>query len=97
VAAGSLGRTASPTRLSFGSSTQMLAARLGDTGRASVLATARVPATLVQVGLAAGLGAEVDEAIDELRDVAHGLHPQILAQAGVGPALRPSHCDQAGT
>jgi signal transduction histidine kinase len=34
------------------------------------------------------LGTEVDEAIDELRDVAHGLHPEVLAQAGVGPALQ---------
>ena len=34
------------------------------------------------------LGSEVDEAIDELREVAHGLHPEILAQAGVGPALK---------
>jgi signal transduction histidine kinase len=34
------------------------------------------------------LGTEVDEAIDELREVAHGLHPEVLAQAGVGPALQ---------
>jgi signal transduction histidine kinase len=34
------------------------------------------------------LGTEVDEAIDELRDVAHGLHPEVLGQAGVGPALK---------
>jgi signal transduction histidine kinase len=34
------------------------------------------------------LGSEVDEAIDELREVAHGLHPQVLVQSGVGPALR---------
>jgi len=34
------------------------------------------------------LGAEVEEAIDELHEVARGLHPQILAQAGVGSALR---------
>jgi signal transduction histidine kinase len=33
------------------------------------------------------LGTEVDEAIDELRAVAHGIYPQILAQAGVGAAL----------
>jgi signal transduction histidine kinase len=33
------------------------------------------------------LGTEVDEAIDELREVAHGLHPEVLAQAGVGAAL----------
>jgi signal transduction histidine kinase len=34
------------------------------------------------------LGAEVEEAIDELREVARGVHPQILGQAGVGSALR---------
>ena len=34
------------------------------------------------------LGTEVDEAIDELRDVAHGLHPEVLVEAGVGPALK---------
>jgi signal transduction histidine kinase len=34
------------------------------------------------------LGAEVDETIDELRDMAHGLYPLVLAQAGVGTALR---------
>ena len=33
------------------------------------------------------LGLEVDEAIDELRDLAHGLYPPLLAQAGVGAAL----------
>jgi signal transduction histidine kinase len=33
------------------------------------------------------LGSEVDEAIDELREVAHGLHPEVLVKAGVGPAL----------
>jgi signal transduction histidine kinase len=34
------------------------------------------------------LGQEVDETISELREVAHGLYPQILARAGVGPALK---------
>jgi signal transduction histidine kinase len=33
------------------------------------------------------LGAEVDEAIDELRTVAHGVYPQVLADLGVGAAL----------
>jgi signal transduction histidine kinase len=33
------------------------------------------------------LGIEVDEAIHELRELAHGVYPQLLAQAGVGPAL----------
>jgi signal transduction histidine kinase len=33
------------------------------------------------------LGAEVDEAIHELRELAHGVYPQLLAQAGVASAL----------
>ena len=33
------------------------------------------------------LGVEVDEAIHELRNLAHGVYPQLLAQAGVGSAL----------
>jgi signal transduction histidine kinase len=33
------------------------------------------------------LGAEVDEAIDELRSVAHGVYPQILGDLGIGAAL----------
>jgi signal transduction histidine kinase len=33
------------------------------------------------------LGAEVDDAIDELRTVAHGIYPQVLAERGVGAAL----------
>ena len=33
------------------------------------------------------LGLEVDEAIQELRDLAHGLYPPLLAQSGVGTAL----------
>jgi signal transduction histidine kinase len=34
------------------------------------------------------LGLELDEAVEELREVAHGLYPPILARAGVGPALK---------
>jgi signal transduction histidine kinase len=34
-----------------------------------------------------GLGLEVDEAIKELRDLAHGLYPPLLAQSGLGTAL----------
>jgi signal transduction histidine kinase len=33
------------------------------------------------------LGGEVERAIDELRDVARGLYPQLLGQLGPGPAL----------
>jgi signal transduction histidine kinase len=43
-----------------------------------------------------GLGREVDEAIDELREVAHGLYPQVLAQGGVGPALKAVAARSAG-
>jgi signal transduction histidine kinase len=34
-----------------------------------------------------GLGVEVERAIDELRDLARGVYPQLLDQAGVGTAL----------
>ena len=34
------------------------------------------------------LGHEVDEAIDELRDVAHGVYPPVLAERGLGDALQ---------
>jgi signal transduction histidine kinase len=34
------------------------------------------------------LGAEVDDAIEELRTVAHGIYPAVLADRGVGPALK---------
>jgi signal transduction histidine kinase len=33
------------------------------------------------------LGGEVEQAIDELRDIARGLYPQLLGQLGVGAAL----------
>lgn len=33
------------------------------------------------------LGVEVDDAIDELRAVAHGIYPPILADEGIGAAL----------
>jgi signal transduction histidine kinase len=33
------------------------------------------------------LGTEVEHAIDDLRTVAHGIYPQVLAEAGVGAAL----------
>ena len=36
------------------------------------------------------LGLEVDEAIQELRDVATGSYPPVLAQRGLGTALRRS-------
>jgi signal transduction histidine kinase len=41
------------------------------------------------------LGAEVDLAIDELRAVARGVYPQVLAHGGVGPALAAVARDSA--
>jgi PAS domain S-box-containing protein len=32
--------------------------------------------------------AELEESLEELRDIARGLHPPILAEAGLGPALK---------
>jgi PAS domain S-box-containing protein len=37
--------------------------------------------------LLAGAGDELDEALKELRELAHGLHPALLAERGLGPAL----------
>lgn len=37
--------------------------------------------------LARQASAEVGEAIDQLRELAHGIHPAILTEAGLGPAL----------
>jgi signal transduction histidine kinase len=50
---------------------------------------ATVPAELVQ--LAAELDqvvAELDGALEELREFAHGIHPAILTEGGLGAALR---------
>ena len=33
------------------------------------------------------IGADLEEAIDELREVARGIHPQVLTDFGLGPAL----------
>ena len=38
--------------------------------------------------LAAGLAEGLKEASDELREVSRGIHPTILTEAGLGPALR---------
>ena len=43
------------------------------------------PETLVELDAAAG---EARAAIDELRDLAQGLHPAVLAEAGLGRALQ---------
>jgi PAS domain S-box-containing protein len=37
--------------------------------------------------LLAGAGDELSEALKELRELAHGLHPALLAERGLGPAL----------
>jgi signal transduction histidine kinase len=37
--------------------------------------------------LLAGAGDELSEAMAELRELAHGLHPALLAERGLGPAL----------
>src|SRR4051794_38145844 len=34
-----------------------------------------------------GFGEQVEEAIDELREIAHGVYPHLLASDGLGPAL----------
>jgi signal transduction histidine kinase len=48
--------------------------------------TRRPPAE--QPGLAADLSEGLKEASDELREVSRGIHPTILTEAGLGPALR---------
>ncbi|WP_328523038.1 sensor histidine kinase [Kribbella sp. NBC_00359] len=53
------------------------------------LAQAAVPGYLPQ--LRAGIGqaaADLTEVVDELREIARGIHPAILAEGGLGPALR---------
>jgi signal transduction histidine kinase len=35
-----------------------------------------------------GVGAELDEVLDELRELSRGIHPAILSEGGLGPALR---------
>jgi signal transduction histidine kinase len=36
----------------------------------------------------AGIGAELDEVLGELRELSRGIHPAILSEGGLGPALR---------
>jgi signal transduction histidine kinase len=61
----------------------------------------RLVAVRIQLGLAgnlakddaqlrqmlADIGVSLDEAMDELREVAHGIHPQVLTDHGLGAAL----------
>jgi signal transduction histidine kinase len=53
------------------------------------LACARAEADgdLELVGLLAAAGEEAQTALSELRELAHGIYPAILAEAGLGPAL----------
>jgi GAF domain-containing protein len=53
------------------------------------LAQATVPTELPGLKTQIGwLADELIEAIDELREIARGIHPAILSEAGLGPALR---------
>jgi signal transduction histidine kinase len=36
----------------------------------------------------AGVGAELDEVLSDLRELSRGIHPAILSEGGLGPALR---------
>jgi signal transduction histidine kinase len=46
---------------------------------------AELPALQARIGVVAD---ELTEAIDELREIARGIHPAILSEGGLGPALR---------
>lgn len=48
-----------------------------------------------ETALVQRLGQEVDAALDELRNVAHGLYPPLLARRGVPDALRATARDGA--
>jgi signal transduction histidine kinase len=53
------------------------------------LAETTVPAELPALGAGLGQAAEVlNEVLEELREISRGLHPAILAEGGLGPALR---------
>ncbi|GAA1246441.1 hypothetical protein GCM10009609_07390 [Pseudonocardia aurantiaca] len=53
------------------------------------LAQATQPADLPELQTQIGrVAAELDGAIDELREIARGIHPAILSEGGLGPALR---------
>jgi signal transduction histidine kinase len=52
-------------------------------------AAAAVPGELSDVhGELVGVGSELDEVLDELRELSRGIHPAILSEGGLGPALR---------
>ena len=53
------------------------------------LAQSTQPADLPELQTQIGrVAAELDGAIDELREIARGIHPAILSEGGLGPALR---------
>jgi signal transduction histidine kinase len=63
--------------------------RLVSLGLALRLAQATVPAQLPELQTQIGRVAhELDGAIEELRELARGIHPGILSEGGLGPALR---------
>jgi GAF domain-containing protein len=63
--------------------------RLVSLGLALRLAQATVPAQLPQLQTQIGRAAhELDGAIEELRELARGIHPAVLSEGGLGPALR---------
>jgi signal transduction histidine kinase len=50
---------------------------------------ARIPPELGEVHQElTRVGAELDEVLDELRELSRGIHPAILSEGGLGPALR---------
>ena len=52
-------------------------------------AQAAVPAELSELGAQLGRVAEgLGEALEELRELSHGIHPAILSEGGLGPALK---------
>jgi signal transduction histidine kinase len=52
-------------------------------------AAAALPPELNEVGEElAGVGTELDEVLGELRELSRGIHPAILSEGGLGPALR---------
>jgi signal transduction histidine kinase len=63
--------------------------RLVALGLALRLAVATVPADLPELQSQIGRVAdELDGAIEELREIARGIHPAVLSEGGLGPALR---------
>jgi GAF domain-containing protein len=63
--------------------------RLVSLGLEMRLAQATVPAELLELQTQIGRVAdELDETNDELREIARGIHPAVLSEGGLGPALR---------